>query len=251
MEIAVSKAYLTVLVNRYRLKSFTANVERLKKLLNDTKAYASQGFVEEIDAKRLEVQFNNLLTEQIKVQNLMKLSEELLKFQMGFPLTDSLGLKDSLPMFESESSIGTNLTIEQRPDLLALAAQKRLQELDIRRLHLGYLPSIAAYGALQTNAQRNDFTLFDFDKNDITKQWYTISLVGLSINVPVFDGFQRHQKINQAKLNLQKVNNAQYLLEQAARLELKTAFVQYETPCSLTIHQAYTTHSNILLRVHV
>ena len=238
LEIAVSKAYLTVLVNRYRLKSFTANVERLKKLLNDTKAYASQGFVEEIDAKRLEVQFNNLLTEQNKVQNLMKLSEELLKFQMGFPLTDSLGLKDSLPLFESESSIGTNLTIEQRPDLLALAAQKRLQELDIRRLHLGYLPSIAAYGALQTNAQRNDFTFFDFDKNDLTKQWYTISLVGLSINVPVFDGFQRHQKINQAKLNLQKVNNAQYLLEQAARLELKTAFVQYENARkSLTTQQ--------------
>ncbi|MFZ9454416.1 MAG: TolC family protein, partial [Bacteroidia bacterium] len=88
--------------------------------------------------------------------------------------------------------------------------------------------SIAAYGAYQTNAQRNDFTFFEFDKNNLQKQWYTISLIGLSINMPIFDGLQRHQKISQAQLNLQKVKNAQFLIEQAEQLELKSALVQFE-----------------------
>lgn len=228
LEIAVTKAYYTVLVNAYRLKTFNANILRLQKILNDTRAYAEQGFAERIDAKRIEVQYNNVLAEHDKVQRLMQLSVELLKFQMGFPIRDSVILKDSLTRFKIGASEVGALNIDQRPDINALNAQKQLQELDVRRLRLGYLPSIAAYGAYQTNAQREDFTFFEFDKNNPQKQWYTISLIGLSINMPIFDGLQRHQKISQAQLNLQKVKNAQFLLEQAAQLELKSALVQFE-----------------------
>lgn len=228
LEVAVSKAYYTVLVNAYRLKTFNANILRLQKILHDTRAYAEQGFVERIDAKRLEVQYNNVIAEHDKVQRLMQLSVELLKFQMGYPIGDSLKLKDSLNRFNTIHTVASPLGIEQRPDIKALNTQKHLQEIDVRRLRLGYMPSLAAYGAYQTNAQRNDFTFFDFEKNNPQKQWYTISLVGFSLNMPIFDGLQRHQKINQAQLNLQKIKNAQFLLEQAAQLELKTALIQFE-----------------------
>src|SRR6185503_16809274 len=81
---AVSKAYYTVLVNNERLGLLNSNINRLKNLLSDTKAYNQQGFVELIDVERLEVTFNNLVSEKEKVERFMTLSEAVLRFQMGY-----------------------------------------------------------------------------------------------------------------------------------------------------------------------
>ena len=68
----VSKAYYGVLVNKERIKLLDANVAKLEKILNDTKAFHKQGFAEQIDVDRLEVAFNNLLTEKQKKHNQRK-----------------------------------------------------------------------------------------------------------------------------------------------------------------------------------
>ena len=44
----VSKAYYSVLVNKERITLLEANITKLEKLLNDTKAFNKQGFVEQI-----------------------------------------------------------------------------------------------------------------------------------------------------------------------------------------------------------
>ncbi len=51
------------------------------------------------------------------------------------------------------------------------------------------------------NAQRQKF---DFFKGG---PWYKTSFIGLSLQVPIFDGFAKRSRINQAKLELQKTNN--------------------------------------------
>mgnify|MGYP001547489707 CR=1 FL=1 len=55
----VSKAYYNVIINRDRIKLLDANVVKLKKIFDDTKAFNKQGFAELIDVERLEVQYNN------------------------------------------------------------------------------------------------------------------------------------------------------------------------------------------------
>ncbi|MBK6984971.1 MAG: TolC family protein [Bacteroidetes bacterium] len=64
----VSKAYYGVLVNKERIKLLDANLTKLEKLLSDTRAFNKQGFVEQIDVDRLEVSYNNLLTEKQKIE---------------------------------------------------------------------------------------------------------------------------------------------------------------------------------------
>jgi outer membrane protein TolC len=44
--------------------------------------------------------------------------------------------------------------------------------------------------------------------------WYNTSQIGLSINVPIFDGFQKKQKIQQSKFALEKIENS---LDQAKK----------------------------------
>ena len=70
---AVSKAYYTVLVSNEKVKLLEANITRLKKTMDDTKALMENGFAEKIDFDRLTVAYNNLLVEKEKVDRIYPL----------------------------------------------------------------------------------------------------------------------------------------------------------------------------------
>ena len=240
----VSKAYYTVIINRDRIKLLEANVVRLKKILDDTKAFNKQGFAELIDVERLEVQYNNLITEKDKTVRLIGLSETVLKFQMGYKLSDPITLSDSLNIntdtFEELSS--SKIDITKRPDYQLLKAQQSLLDIDVKRLKWGYMPTLAAYGAYQYNAQREKFDFLDTDQ-----QWFKIALIGATLNLTIFDGFQRHNKIQQAKISSLKNLNTIKAIEQAGELEATVASISYNNAYSSVLVQK----KNMILAQHV
>lgn len=67
-QVAVAKAYYGVLVFNKRMQLLEANIERTRKLKDDTKALNDNGFVEKIDLDRVELIYNNLLVEKEKLQ---------------------------------------------------------------------------------------------------------------------------------------------------------------------------------------
>jgi outer membrane protein TolC len=240
----VSKAYYTVIINRDRIKLLEANVVRLKKILDDTKAFNKQGFAELIDVERLEVQYNNLITEKDKTVRLIGLSETVLKFQMGYKLSDPITLSDSLNIntdtFEELSS--SKIDITKRPDYQLLKAQQSLLDIDVKRLKWGYMPTLAAYGAYQYNAQREKFDFLDTEQ-----QWFKIALIGATLNLTIFDGFQRHNKIQQAKISSLKNLNTIKTIEQAGELEATIASISYNNAYSSVLVQK----KNMILAQHV
>ncbi|MFX7090829.1 TolC family protein, partial [Acinetobacter baumannii] len=77
---------------------------------------------------------------------------------------------------------------------------KNLNEYNVKRYKLSYLPTISTNASYQKQALRNKYTFFE--KGD----WYTSSYVGLNISVPIFMGFSRDAKVKQSKIELQQVN---------------------------------------------
>ena len=228
----VSKAYYSVIINKERVKLIDANLTNLKTVLDNTTAFNKQGFVEAIDVERLEVAYNNLMTEKEKIQNLILLSENLLKFQMGYKISDGLTLSDSLSKVTMEEIDLSKINISNRPEFLLLQTQQKLSDLDIKRLKWGYMPTIAAYGAYQFNTFRTSPNIFDYDKSNPIKKWFNVSLIGLTVNLNVFDGFQRHYKIQQAKITSMKNQNNIKNFELAAQLEANSAGVMYTNALS-------------------
>ena len=201
----VSKAYYTVLVNEERIKLIDATVSRIKKTLMDTKALLDNGFVEKIDYDRLTVTYNNLLVEQEKIQRLLSLGTYLLKYQMGMDVNANLTLSDKLAdvKFDFSNTISAQqFDYEKRVEFGLFQTQYTLAKLDLKRQRLSYLPTAFAYGSLSGSAQRNEFDIFDTDK-----KWFPTSVIGAKITMPIFSGFQRHSKNQQAKLSLQKAEN--------------------------------------------
>jgi outer membrane protein TolC len=225
----LTKAYYTVLVNQERLKFYDASLARVEKLNNDIKAAYKEGLAEQIEVERWEVQLNNLKNEKEKGEKLVGLALTALKFQMGYKLSDELFLTDKLDANEDQSqemSLAA-IQVKSRPDLLMLQTQQNLYELDIKRLKYGYLPTLAAYSSLQYNAQRSTFNLLQFDKNNLNKKWFPISLVGVTLNMNLFDGLQRYNKIQQAKITSQKSLNNLKSIEMAFELEANQAVVLF------------------------
>ncbi len=228
----VSKAYYMVLINKERIKLLDANLIRLKKLLDDTKAYNKEGLVEKIDVDRLEVNYNNLVTEKAKTERLIDLSEALLKFQMGYKLSDAIVLSDKLNAeapINSEISEESKINFSNRPEFSILETQQRINQIDIRRGKMAYLPNIVAYASLGYNAYNIKFNFMSKSNPDNPLgKYYPSTVIGATLNLPIFDGLQKHWKIQQAKLNLVKTSNSLQGLQMAIEFEAKSASVNYQ-----------------------
>lgn len=245
----VTKAYYTVLISRDRIKSLESNITKLKKTYEDTKAINQQGLMFElIDVERLEVSYNNLLTEKEKTERLIGLAELTLKFQMGYKLEDPLTLSDSLNIESNFQEMNASKTdVSLRPDYQLLQSQQKLLDLDVKAKKYVFLPTLSAYGSYQYNAQRNEFNFFESSNGDPSKKWFKVSLIGATLNFNVFTGWQRMNRLEQAKIASLKNQNTMKNLELAAQLETNSASVNYTNAYSSLVRQK----KNVELAQHV
>lgn len=202
INVNVQKIYYQLVVGKKQMTSIDANIERFEKLLKDTKEIYKQGFAERLDVDKVSVQLNNLQTEKIKIQSQLDAGNAGLKFLMNMPQKDSLLLTDSITEDKiKENILADNYKYEDRKEYQFLAIAKTLNEYNVRRYKLSYLPVLSAFGNYSKNAQRQKF---DFFKGG---QWFTTSLVGLRLSVPIFDGFAKSARVQKAKIEVQRTNN--------------------------------------------
>lgn len=220
----VAKAYYGVLVNKERLTLLTANISRIEKLLSDTKAFNKQGFVELIDVDRIEVLYNNLASEKQKIEKLVTLTETVLKFQMNYDTQQPIQLTDKIEesIDLSNVSLDAKLDVTNRPEYALLETNLKLNQLDLKRNRLSYLPTVVAYGSYSRNAQRRTFDVFVSGL-----PWYETAIIGATVNVPIFSGFQKHFKTQQAALNVMKTQNNMRNLQNGITLETQSSLTSY------------------------
>ncbi|MEO6730412.1 MAG: TolC family protein [Ferruginibacter sp.] len=223
----IYKIYYQLVVGNTQLGSLQANIDRFEKLLHDTKEIYKNGFAEKLDVDKVTVQLNNLKTEKEKVMQQLAAGNAALKFLMNMPQKDELILTDSLTDEELKSNIlDESYNYNDRKEIQLLTLSTKLNGYNVKRYNLSRIPTIAAFGSYSKNAQRQSFNFFN--KGD----WFTTSLIGVKISVPIFDGFARRSRIQNAKLTLEKsVNNLQQSKESMdndvvqARIRMKSAIL--------------------------
>jgi outer membrane protein len=198
----VMKVYYQLVVGKNQLASLDANIVRFEKLLHDTKEIYKNGFAEKLDVDKVTVQLNNIKTEKEKIENMITAGNSGLKFLMGMPQKEILVLTDTLSEAELKSNIlDETYDYKNRKEFQLLSVAEKLGGYNIRRYKLSKIPTIAAFGTYSKNAQRSAFNFFN--KGD----WFTTSLVGVKIAIPIFDGNRKNALIEQSKYELQKTKN--------------------------------------------
>lgn len=200
----VSKAYYAVLVNEQRIKLLKNNRKVLEDLLHDTQVRYDNGFVEEVDLQRIEVNMNNLETEIRKLESLVDISYDLLKFQMNMPFQENISLAESLEskIDELNTYEPEELNTGNRIEYEQMQVQKELGLLSIRNEQARALPKLSAFG----RAGFNNGAIVFSDMTDVGN-WRDFSMVGVTLDVPIFSSFQRRHRIDIEKIELEKVNN--------------------------------------------
>ena len=199
----VYKIYYQLVIGKKQIGSLDANIERFQKLLHDTREIYKNGFAEKLDVDKVEVQLNNLVTEKAKAENQLVAGNIGLKFLLNMPQKDQLILSDTLNEADLKMNIlEPDFTYTDRKEYQALMLGSKLNEFNIRRYKLSKLPTLSGNVSYNRNAQRKSF---DFLKNG--GSWFTTSLIGLKLAVPIFDGGARNARISRAKLDLQKSKN--------------------------------------------
>ena len=229
----IHKIYYQLVVSKTQIGLLDANIERLQKLEHDSKELYKNGFVEKLDLDKIAVQIANLQTEKLKAVNGIELGYIGLKTLMGMPVADTLILTDKI----SEDQIKTDITNNQdyqytdRKEFQAVSLGKKLNEYNIKRYQLSYLPTVSMSGAYTKNAQRNQFTFFKGG------DWFTTSFIGINISTPIFDGFARKARITKAKIDLQQTENQLENLRLTIDAEVTQAKMNFATAINTLDYQ--------------
>ncbi|MBI1225598.1 MAG: hypothetical protein GC192_10215 [Bacteroidetes bacterium] len=219
----VQKAYYSVLIAVEQKKIVSETLTRLDRLTTEMTEMFNSGFAEKLDIDKLTVSKNNTNTAINQIDNSINISKSLLKNTVGLPMNDEILLTEKLEPQDLQALLlesTDNFNYENRSEIGLLYSARKLQEVDLVRQKSGHLPTIAAFYQLQRAGQRNpDFALPG------ASPWFYFNtgLVGLSINQPIFDGFQTKYKVEQAKLQVVKVDNSLKQLKRAIDMEQNIA----------------------------
>jgi outer membrane protein TolC len=73
-----------------------------------------------------------------------------------------------------------------------LNAQKDIADINQKMVNHGYYPTLAAFGQFGYQGMRQNFG--DYFNNSPDNKWFASSYVGLSLTIPVFDGFSKRSQ---------------------------------------------------------
>ena len=216
----VKKAYFGVLVNQERIRLSESNLARIDSLLKETKALYEAGFSEKIDVSRIQVQRNNTYTQLERSRTAWEISKEILKIQMGMPLTVDILITETLQELNPREELNQLLVEEgeRRIELDQLSTQIELQQYDLKYNTSQYMPTIDFIG----NARRSGAGK-EINRVFSSENWFGSSLLGLSMNIPIFDGLSKSARIQKNRYTINQLENQRFYLNDNFRNEIFTS----------------------------
>jgi len=247
----ITKAYLAVLIAKENLNNIKDNLKTLSTSLTEVNAMYNAGFMESLDVDRLQLSFDELTIQQENVTEFIKLSENLLKFQMGYPIDNEINLSEDIESlvakFDAENNSAFEVNPSQRAEFRLLEASQELNNIDLKRNKAAYYPSVVGFANFQESLQRQNL----FDGEEVG--FLPTGIVGLGVNIPIYDGGQKSAKIQKVKLNMEKVELQKEEFERGMRLQVRNAEVAFNNAKRMLANRkkALTMNESIYERTQV
>lgn len=199
----IYKIYYQLSVSKTQIELLDANIALVEKNLRDTRIIYENGFREKLDVDKETVRLSNLQTEKQKLLNQISNGYYALKMLIGMPIADELVLTDKVTEQQVKEGVleAINYKYDDRKEFQQAQISKQLLEYNVRRYKLSQIPTVSLTAMYAKNAQRNNWNFFG--KGD----WFSVSNINLNIAIPIFNGFFTRSKIEEAKIEVDKVNN--------------------------------------------
>ena len=165
-----------------------------QKNFEDIEKKYNVGKASEFEFLRAKVNMNNAEPEVFSAENAVILAIWQLKAIMGIDLSTELDVEGKLSDYTEEllaSALTANDTVsfDNNTNLIQLRIQDEMLSKTIKMTKFQYIPTLSAQFAYNYNAMGNTFDM----------NWNPYSVVALSLNIPIFDGFSKRNNIRQYK----------------------------------------------------
>lgn len=242
IKAATINAYTNVLMAEESLKILTKNKNLLEQNYKETKALLDNGLIESQQLEQLQITLSTINIQLNKTKRMSDLAYKMLNYTLGISIDSSVSLTDNfetLLLQNIQLDLFTNpFNTENHIDYQIAFNNKRAGELMVKLEKSKALPSISAFLNYKQTADNDQFKFFRTDQ-----KWFESSLLGVSINIPVFSSLKRSVQTQQAKINLEKVNRQ---LEEKSE-ELKLTHQKAVSDYQFSIDQYNTSKENLQL----
>lgn len=201
----VANNYYSVLVNRQQLNVIDTNIKNVKVIEKIISNQYQNGLAKKIDVDRIKVNLTNLQNQREQALNAIDQLENQLKYSMGMPMETVITLPPTeLTDIRNVPELANTISFENRTELKLANVQKDLYELDRKAKLSEYYPSLALNSNYNYNGVSNKFDLFR--GGNTTASWFDMAAIGITLRVPIFDGFATRSRVRQANVNILKAN---------------------------------------------
>jgi len=224
---AVINAYGNVLLAEESIKILEKNKAVLEKNLDETTKIYENGLEEEESVEQLQITLSGIESSLNNTSRLKALAYQMLNITLGLDISDTTKLTDSLDLLTSQNIVLSLLEakndIENTIDYKIAENAKRSKELLLKLEKTKALPSLNAFvnGSYAGNSNNFDFL-------DKEQKWFGSSLLGVSMNIPIFSSLGRSAATQRAKINLEKSKNDLTETEQKLKLQIAQAKSNYQ-----------------------
>jgi outer membrane protein TolC len=217
----VQKAYYLSLLAQDIYSVMQMSMDNAQKSYRDAKNKYDQGLAAEYDLIRAEVRVSNIKPNLIDAENGIKMAELQLKMLLGMPLEERIKAVGNLVDYESEyESFGSlyAYNLDENTTLKQMDIQSQLLEKQLQVQKASYLPTLnMSFNYLyRSMGDGAPFSKFD---------WTPSSTLSFSLNVPIFNGFIRKNKVAQVRTDMEALRLQRDYTESGLNVQVKNSLI--------------------------
>ena len=190
--VNIIQTYVQVQVFEKQVELLQQNYDRTDNLINISESKYKEGIIKKLDLNQLMVNRSNLKTQIEDAQFGTNQQMRLFKVLLQIPMSTNVVLIEKLED-RAAYALGTELLLDSNLEYQQLDKSLELSIIDQKLIKAEYLPTLSANFGYNYLGQSNE--LADFDTSVYQGQWN--GNWGLSASIPIFDGFQRRNRLKQ------------------------------------------------------
>lgn len=223
----VINAYGSVLLSQELIDIFEKNKVNLEKNLSEIRTIFENGLEEEESVEQLEITLLDIETQLNNAKRSHTIAKQMFNLALGIDVESPIVLTDNLIVLADENIslalLDTSLKIEENVDFKIAnnLIQQRTFEMQLEQSKA--LPRLSAFVNYGASANSEDFTFFNGDQ-----KWYQSSVLGISLNVPIFSSGMRSASTQRRRIALDQAKTEFEQTEQQIKLDLTAARSNYQ-----------------------
>lgn len=223
----VINAYGSVLLAQELVDIFEKNKTNLEQNLNETRKIYENGLGEEESVEQLEVTLLDIETQLNNARRSKAIAKQMLNLALGIDVETPVILTDDLDELADENIslalLDASLNIEDNVDYKIAYNLTEQRYFEMRLEKSKFLPRLSAFVNYGTAANSDDFTFFSGDQ-----KWYQSSVLGVSLNIPIFSSGMRSARAQRAEIALDQSKTEFEQSKNQIKLDLTTAQSNYQ-----------------------